>query len=48
MRRLIGKLRDMETADANYDGVFYQLIRDVMHHVADEETVLLPEAETTA
>ncbi len=45
MRRLIGKLRDMETADANYDGVFYQLIRDVMHHVADEETVLLPEAE---
>jgi hemerythrin superfamily protein len=45
LRRLIGKLRDMEPTDANYDGVFYQLIRDVMHHVADEETVLLPEAE---
>jgi hemerythrin superfamily protein len=45
MRRLIGKLRAMEPVDANYDGVFYQLIRDVMHHVADEETVLLPEAE---
>lgn len=45
MRRLIGKLRDMEPTDLNYDGIFYQLIRDVMHHVADEETVLLPEAE---
>ena len=45
MRRLIGKLRDMEPSDPTYDGIFYQLIRDVMHHVADEETVLLPEAE---
>jgi len=45
MRRLIGRLRAMEPVDVNYDGVFYQLIRDVMHHVADEETVLLPEAE---
>ncbi len=45
MRRLIGKLRDIEPTDPNYDGLFNQLIRDVMHHVADEETVLLPEAE---
>jgi hemerythrin superfamily protein len=45
MRRLIGKLRDMEPTDPDYDGIFYQLIRDVMHHVADEETVLLPESE---
>ena len=45
MRRLVGKLRDMDPADGNYDGAFYELIRDVMHHVADEETVLLPQAE---
>jgi hemerythrin superfamily protein len=45
MRRLIGKLRDMEPTDTSYDDTFHQLIRDVMHHVADEETVLLPEAE---
>jgi hemerythrin superfamily protein len=45
LRRLIGKLRDAEPGTTNYDGLFYQLIRDVMHHVADEETILLPEAE---
>ena len=45
MRRLVGKLRGMDPAEGDYDDVFYQLIRDVMHHVADEETVLLPQAE---
>ena len=45
MRRLIGRLRDMEPTDAEYDGTFMELMRDVLHHVADEETVLLPEAE---
>jgi hemerythrin superfamily protein len=45
LRRLIAKLRDMEPGSDNYDGVFHQLIRDVMHHVADEETILLPKAE---
>ena len=45
MRRLIARLRAMEPGDAGYDDTFYELVRDVLHHVADEETVLLPVAE---
>jgi hemerythrin superfamily protein len=45
MRRLIGELRAMTPADQAYDDTVMALMRDVMHHVADEETVLLPEAE---
>lgn len=45
MRRLIAELRGMEPTDARYDATFHELMRDVMHHVADEETQLLPAAE---
>ncbi len=45
MRRLIAKLRRMEPTDSAYDETFMELMRDVLHHVADEETVLLPQAE---
>jgi hypothetical protein len=45
MRRLIGKLRSMEPGDPFYDATFMDLMRAVMHHVADEETRLLPEAQ---
>lgn len=45
MRRLIERLRAMEPDDAQYEATLMELMRDVMHHVADEETVLLPEAE---
>lgn len=45
MRSLIGRLRQMEPDDPNYDGVFRELIRTALHHVADEETTLLPWAE---
>ena len=45
MKRLIGKLRGMEPEDTEFDATLMELMRDVMHHVADEETVLLPEAE---
>jgi hypothetical protein len=45
MRRLIAQLRKLEPADAGYDESFYQLMNTVMHHVADEETLLLPAAE---
>jgi hypothetical protein len=45
MRRLIARLRAMEPEDPAYDSTFMALVRDVMHHVADEETVLLPAAE---
>ena len=44
MRQLIGDIR--RAADsAALDRLLPQLMREVMHHVADEETVLLPEAE---
>lgn len=45
MRRLIASLRSMEPTDSNYDDTFMALMRDVMHHVADEETIFLPTAE---
>jgi hypothetical protein len=45
MREDIAKLREMGPEDAAYDARFMQLMREVMHHVADEETVLLPTAE---
>jgi hemerythrin superfamily protein len=45
MKRLIAKLRDMQPGDAAYDDTVMELMRDVLHHVADEETILLPDAE---
>ena len=45
MRRMISALRNMEPGSAGYDDTLMQLMRTVIHHVADEETTLLPEAE---
>jgi hemerythrin superfamily protein len=45
MRSLIAALRNREATDAQYDATVMELMRDVIHHVADEETILLPEAE---
>jgi Hemerythrin HHE cation binding domain len=45
MREEIAKLHAMGPEDAAYDARFMQLMREVIHHVADEETVLLPTAE---
>ena len=49
MRRLIGELRgrmnDGTAEDLSFDDLFLELMRVVMHHVADEETRLLPVAE---
>lgn len=45
MKQLIGRLREMKMDDPMLDSTFYALMRQVTHHVADEETVLLPEAE---
>jgi iron-sulfur cluster repair protein YtfE (RIC family) len=45
MRRLIGELQDLDPREAAFDDTLAELMRDVMHHVADEETVLLPAAE---
>ena len=47
MRALIQRLRQMTPRDGAYDETFYELVRTVLHHVADEETTLLPLAETT-
>jgi len=45
MRRLIGELRGLRAGDPAFDDTFHRLMRSVIHHVADEETVLLPAAE---
>ena len=45
MRRMITELRATEASDVRHDELLHALMRDVMHHVADEETVLLPQAE---
>ena len=45
MRRLIARLRGTRPDDRAYDATLLELMRNVMRHVADEETELLPEAE---
>jgi hypothetical protein len=45
MRTLIARLRQMLPSDPMFDETFFELMRLVMHHVADEESVLLPAAE---
>jgi hemerythrin superfamily protein len=45
MRRLMSALRGLDPSSPHYDRSFLELMRTVMHHVADEETILLPDAE---
>jgi hemerythrin superfamily protein len=45
MRHLIGVLRDADPADAGFDDTVHELMRALLHHIADEESVLLPRAE---
>jgi hemerythrin superfamily protein len=45
VRRLIAQLRKLEPGDTAYDESFHHLMNSVIHHVADEETLLLPAAE---
>ncbi len=45
MKRLIAELRGCDANSQRHDDIVHELMRDVMHHVADEETVLLPKAE---
>jgi hemerythrin superfamily protein len=45
MRSIIAELRRTDPRDSRHDDLVFALMRDVVHHVADEETVLLPEAE---
>jgi hypothetical protein len=46
MRSLIATLSGMQPGDPQYDQTFMELMRAVIHHVADEETMLLPHAES--
>jgi hemerythrin superfamily protein len=45
MRSLIARLRVLQPSDPAFDQTVFQLMRTVLHHVADEETQLLPRAE---
>jgi hemerythrin superfamily protein len=50
MKRVIGELRESlnrqeVSSDEEFDGRFLELMRIVIHHIADEETRLLPAAE---
>jgi len=45
MRELIRTLRSLEPFDPGFDETCRSLMRVVLHHVADEESTLLPQAE---
>ena len=45
IRQRIEKVRSLEPGDADFADAFRTLIREVLHHVADEETTLLPLAD---
>jgi len=45
MRELIRTLRSKDVDAADYDETIHSLMREVLHHVADEESILLPRAE---
>ncbi len=45
MRRHIAALRVLTPGSDAYDRTFFELMRVVLHHVADEESTLLPLAE---
>ena len=45
IKRLISVVRNMDVTEAAFDETFMTLMREIMNHVAHEETVLLPEAE---
>jgi hemerythrin superfamily protein len=46
MRRIIAQLQNADPSTVEHDRLVYELMRDVMHHVADEETEALPRAES--
>ena len=46
MRSLIAALSGMQATDPQFDLTFLELMRTVVHHVADEETMLLTSAES--
>lgn len=45
IKELIATLREQSPEEASFDDNFFALMRTVIHHVADEESTLLPAAE---
>lgn len=45
MRQIIGRLRGLTAGSPEFDQTFFSLMKAVLHHVADEESTLLPQAE---
>ncbi len=45
IKTLIATLRGLDANHAGFDRTLYELMQKIVHHVADEETVLLPRAE---
>ncbi|MES2939034.1 MAG: hemerythrin domain-containing protein [Pseudomonadota bacterium] len=45
IKALIATLRGLDANHAGFDRTLYELMQKIVHHVADEETVLLPRAE---
>jgi hemerythrin superfamily protein len=45
MRELIAELRLTDASEVRHEELMHDLMKQVIHHVADEETKLLPEAE---
>jgi hypothetical protein len=45
MRALIARIRSSDPTETRYDQLVAELMRDVMKHVADEETIVIPDAE---
>ena len=45
MRALIARIRSSDATETRYDQLVAELMRDVMKHVADEETIVIPDAE---
>ncbi len=46
MRTLMATLSGMQPTDPQYDLTFMELMRQVIHHAADEETMVLSHAES--
>jgi hemerythrin superfamily protein len=46
MRTLMATLSGMQPTDPQYDQTFMELMRQVIHHAADEETMVLSHAES--
>ena len=45
VRELIEDLRELDDDDETFDDKFYELIENVEHHVEEEESRMLPDAE---